>query len=792
METQPSMGDQFLTLVKQIIEDQIGNEDLTVSTLAKEVGLSRSMLHRKLIRLTGKSATELITETRLQKALELLENNVATVSEIAYRVGYSSPSYFNKVFKKTYNVSPGDIRKKGSGKLSHLRVVKDPGIPGSTRSRKSRSLVIGGINVLMIIIVAGGAVALILGSGNNVFPFSRIPEWTMVSITILFSLVFIVSVIFSWRYDLYFEKRMVKTEPANKIEAGDEYPVTNRWKIGSYIGIVVIVVLIILNILPRANRKSTIENSIAVLPFRNDSPDQENDHIINGTMESILNNLSKISELRVVPRTSVERYRNGLESVPEICSELNVGYVLEGSMQKYGDQIRLTLQLVDKDEYHLWSEQYDRQIKDADQYFALYSEIALLVADEINVILTPEEKQLIEKIHTTELTAWDFYSRGNEELLQFSLDEKNLDALVRAKSDFKDALKYDNKFAGAYVGLGWIYYHQNFWEEYYDDNFLDSCLFLANKALSIDNRFAEAFILRGYYYKYKSDDASAIEEFEHALSLNPNSWEAHYSLSELYSNDDILKAIEHSHKAIQLYRGPQLANILINLSGIYLMVGCIDQGVYYMNEILRLENDSAEYFLAMAGIGTITADHEMALEYGLKAYQYDSTDYMIHYKIAESYFYLKQYKEAISYWLKQFADNPSAEVRLNQLDFRIGVAYWALGDQEEALLYVNNYKEHCIKSIELGRRHATMYYAYYDLAGIYSLLGEKEKAYENLRIFNQKERIPLWWATLIKNDPLFDNIRGEPEFQQIVHNTQAKYQAEYERVRKWLEENDLL
>ncbi|MEA3462953.1 MAG: hypothetical protein U9R49_13785, partial [Bacteroidota bacterium] len=140
----------------------------------------------------------------------------------------------------------------------------------------------------------------------------------------------------------------------------------------------------------------------------------------------------------------------------------------------------------------------------------------------------------------------------------------------------------------------------------------------------------------------------------------------------------------------------------------------------------------------------------------------------------------------------QFADNPSAELRLNQLDYRIGVAYWSLGDHEEALLYINNYKDHCIKSIELGRRHATEYYAYYDLAGISCLMGETEKAYENLRVFNQKERIPLWWATLIKHDPLFDNIRDEPEFQQIVHNTEAKYQAEYERVQKWLEENDLL
>ena len=140
MENQLSMSDQLLAVIKQIIEDNIGNERFSVADLAKEVGLSRSMLHRKLIRLTGKSATDLITEIRLTRALELLENDVATVSEIAYRVGYSSPSYFNKVFKKTYNVSPGEVRQKGSGKFSHLTVVKEPGIPGSARSKRSGQL----------------------------------------------------------------------------------------------------------------------------------------------------------------------------------------------------------------------------------------------------------------------------------------------------------------------------------------------------------------------------------------------------------------------------------------------------------------------------------------------------------------------------------------------------------------------------------------------------------------------------------------------------------------------------
>jgi TolB-like protein/AraC-like DNA-binding protein len=111
MENQPSMSDQFLTLIDQIIEDNLDKEYFSVDDLAQKAGLSRSMLHRKLIKLTGKPASDFITEKRLIRAKELLENDVATASEIAYRVGFNSPSYFNKVFKKHFNVSPGDVRK---------------------------------------------------------------------------------------------------------------------------------------------------------------------------------------------------------------------------------------------------------------------------------------------------------------------------------------------------------------------------------------------------------------------------------------------------------------------------------------------------------------------------------------------------------------------------------------------------------------------------------------------------------------------------------------------------------
>ncbi len=111
MDNQSSLCDQFLRKIYQNIEDNFDDENFCVKNLAENVGISRSMLHRKLIKITGKSASDLIKEIRLKRAKTLLENDVATASEIAYKVGFRSPNYFSKVFKKRYGVSPGDVRK---------------------------------------------------------------------------------------------------------------------------------------------------------------------------------------------------------------------------------------------------------------------------------------------------------------------------------------------------------------------------------------------------------------------------------------------------------------------------------------------------------------------------------------------------------------------------------------------------------------------------------------------------------------------------------------------------------
>ena len=153
---------------------------------------------------------------------------------------------------------------------------------------------------------------------------------------------------------------------------------------------------------------------IAVLPFINDSPDQENTYFINGVMEEILNNLQKIKDLRVISRTSVEQYRGQKKPISEIAQELGVNYIVEGSGQKYGNAFRLRAQLIMAEhESHLWGESFQQKITEVENIFNIQTKIAESVAKELKAVVTPDEKQLIEKIPTINLTAYDEYLKAN-------------------------------------------------------------------------------------------------------------------------------------------------------------------------------------------------------------------------------------------------------------------------------------------------------------------------------------------------------------------------------------------
>jgi len=205
----------------------------------------------------------------------------------------------------------------------------------------------------------------------------KLPEWTLPFFIVLLCVGFIIAIILSWIYDINPEGGIVKTEPAHKAKEEEKPVGSNSWKIASYISFVVIVALIVLNAIPKGDRLDDfpiLEKSIAVLPFINDSPDQERMYFINGIMEAILDNLCKIEDLRVPGRTSVEQYRDNPKPIPVVAEEMNVSYVLEGSEHRDGNNVRLFVQLLDgKNDKHIWSKSYDADIE---EIFSMQSEIA--------------------------------------------------------------------------------------------------------------------------------------------------------------------------------------------------------------------------------------------------------------------------------------------------------------------------------------------------------------------------------------------------------------------------------
>jgi TolB-like protein/Flp pilus assembly protein TadD len=539
-----------------------------------------------------------------------------------------------------------------------------------------------------------------------------------------------------------------------------------------------------------------LEKSIAVLPFINESPVDSNKYFINGIMEEVLNNLQSIKDFRVLSRTSTDQYKDpDRPTITEIAKKLNVNYVVEGSGQKYGNKFRLSVQLIRAKgkETHLWGKSYEQEISETKDIFIIQSQIAEAIATELKASIVPEEKQLIEKASTSNLTAYDFYTRGKEELGKYWSDNKNKLSLIKAEDLYHKALENDSTFAPAYVGLAQIYWNRHHWSEILLENFMDSVLILCNRALSFDNKLSEAYTLKGSYYSEVGKPEEAIEEYNKAIKLNPNDWEAYWNKGYYYSwiNLDLVKSINYLQKAVSLNRGPELPKLLSEVGFAYFCAGFPEKAKYYYQEKLKLDDDSSAYYSSLSDFESNLANFNKSIEFGIKVYAIDSTNEHILYLLGFNYACLGQFEKSLKYY-KKFIERRKTQGGPLDMASNVGYAYWQNGSKEEAEYYLNEQLSLANKVNELKRSGTQNRTSYYDLAAIYAFRGEKDEAFKNLRVFNQIQRFPLWWAILIKIDPLFNSIRNEPEYQQIVRDVEAKYQAEHERVRKWLEEQGKL
>ena len=652
--------------------------------------------------------------------------------------------------------------------------------------------------VVHVITVYAATAFVILELVNMVAQPLKLPEWTEAFVIVLLSIGFVIAVLLSWIYDIT-PTGVRKTKPASKLKHSDHttHAVSSGWKIASYVSGVVIIALVAFNFISRRNLNadiSKLDKSVAVLPFINDSPDTTNAYFINGIMERITTNLQMVKELRVIGRTSVEQYRNNkTKSASEIAKELGVNYVIEGSGQKYGDSFGLTVQLLKAKgkESHLWAKTYDREVKDVNDYISIMSEIAKTIAEELKAVLSPKERELIEKIPTANYKALILYQKGRNEHTKYWIDNYNTDALKRAESYYRDAIKEDINYAEAYSGLAkaiWDKYH---WGSLISEGIMDSVLSLCKHALSIDNQLSDAYSTMGDFYRAGNYTAKAQDAYDRALEINPNDPMAFIGMAYLYSGNSPGKAIYYSKKAISIYHGQLLPSIYRAVSLLYTLIGLEKESVEFADWAVGIDRDSAKYYRILSENEFYSGNLNAAANYLKVAYALDTNNMEFHWALGSNYLFQGDFQESLKYFEKWLGKSDTLVQSTLYAIHRVGYAFQQNGNKSAADHYYNEQIKYGNKMIELGQTGRI----YYDLTCVHALKGEKQKALDYLNKFYQwmiKDNFISWYMSYFRFDPEFESIRKEPEFQKILQDMENNNQSEKNREIKWLEEKGML
>ncbi|HSS17608.1 MAG TPA: tetratricopeptide repeat protein [Candidatus Dormibacteraeota bacterium] len=289
------------------------------------------------------------------------------------------------------------------------------------------------------------------------------------------------------------------------------------------------------------------DKSIAVLPFENLSHDPDNAYFAEGMQDEILARLSKIADLKVISRTSTQKYKSAPDNLREIAKQLGVANILEGSVQKAADQVRVNVQLINAlNDAHLWGDIYDRKLTDI---FAVESDIAKTIADTLQAKLTGEEKQLIAAQPTSDLTAYDLYLKGR--LLWSKRGGENL---RQAIAFYEQAIARDPNYALAYAGLAEAYVILPVYTATAPFEAFPKAKTAALKALQLDDKLAEAHTGFARVLCYEFDMVGSISEFQRAIVLNPNYATAHqwYGRHPLAALGRFDEAIAEGKRAIDL------------------------------------------------------------------------------------------------------------------------------------------------------------------------------------------------------------------------------------------------
>jgi TolB-like protein/Flp pilus assembly protein TadD len=565
-------------------------------------------------------------------------------------------------------------------------------------------------NVYKVAIAYAVVAWLLMQIATQIFPFLEIPNWAIRLVIMLLALGFPIALILAWAFEL-------TPEGLKRTEFADELPKKqSRNRAWIYVVVIAGAISIGLFFLGRYTSSKTRESSelpaksIAVLPFENLSHDPDNAYFADGIQEEILTRLAKIADLKVISRTSTQHYKSAPENLPEIAKQLGVANILEGSVQKAGDSVRVNVKLIQAaSDSHLWADTYDRKLTDI---FAVESEIAKAVADTLQAKLTGSELHAIAARPTENTEAHQLYLKG-----RFFWNKRTGNDLKKSVDYFNQAIAADPKYALAYVGLADAYVVVPLYGGGAPRDSYPQAKAAAKKALEFDDALGEAYTsLARVLCAYDFDFSQGTREFQRAIELNPNYATAHqWYGSNLLCLGRFNEAIAELKRAIEL--DPLSLVINTDLGNAYIYARRYDEAIEQLRKTLEMDPG---FYYAHWNLGSALAA-KGALDAAIAEYQK----------------------------ARALNDDP----RLLAL---LAYAYGFSGNKAEAMKILD----------QLAALSKQRYVSAFNFALVYLGLGEKnqtlyflEKTYEDRDSYS---------IAFIKVQPFFDPLRSDPRFEALV------------------------
>lgn len=567
--------------------------------------------------------------------------------------------------------------------------------------------------------VAYAVVSWLLIQAASIFlPVFDAPQWVMKLFIVIIAICFPAALVLSWAFEITPEgiKLESEIEPSKSIKRR-----TGRKIVG--ITIVVAVLAGGLFVFQLVRSKSIIplrqseaattppNKSIAVLPFDNLSRDPDNAYFCEGVQDEILTRLAKVADLKVISRTSTQHFKSAPEDLPQIAKQLGVAHILEGSVQKAGDQVRVNVQLVNGlNDAHLWADTYDRKLNDI---FAVESEIAKTIADTLQAKLSGSEQQAIAARPTENSEAHQLYLKG-----RFFWNKRTGNDLKKSIDYFEQAIADDSNYALAYAGLADAYAFLPGYTAGTPQDCYPKAIAAAKKALELDDTLSEAHTaLAIATWLYAFDFSQAITEFQRAIDLNPN-----YAIAHQQYGNILLTALGRFDEAIA--EGKRA----VELDPLSLVINA-DLGV--------------DYYFARR--------YDEAIAQLRKTLEMDPGYYYAHIDLGEALEMKGDRDSAIAEYKKARA--------LNDDPYILGLlarSYGLSGNKAEAEKILNQLKE----------LSTQRYVAAYSFALGYLGLGEKEQALRWLeQSYQDRAGSDIGW---IRIDPFFDPLHGDPRFEALA------------------------